>query len=395
MILALTIAAAAAQDVPDLSLNTQLYRPAIASPHFLWTDESGLTTDGGFSARAALHWANDPVVYRGPEDERVAVLDDVVQTDVSAAWRARRLLLGVNVPAVLRATSDIAEPQAGLGDLAGEVRVTALHRDAAPVGLALGARGWLPTATTGGPLAASAASFEGQLVVDRQISDLLLAANLGYRLRADEPSEAVSWDDQLVGRVGAAWSASDAVGLSLDLAGQAAWRALEEPAARPMEIMGGGWVALGAASLRAGVGTGLGSGLGAPRLRTVLALDLQPDRQREVAAPSSAPAVSPPAAASPPLAEDAPAPTQTEPTLEAPAELSVRVMDPAGVALRATVQLIDLDTAASWMNAQLFEVASGAYTVFVEAPGFAPVRQEIRLDAEQRMVIDVVLTPTD
>jgi len=67
--------------------------------------------------------------------------------------------------------------------------------------------------------------------------------------------------------------------------------------------------------------------------------------------------------------------------------------DVAGATLSATVQLIHPDSAASWMNRPFFEVAPGACTVFVEARGFAPVRQEIRLDAEQEMIVDVVLEP--
>jgi len=379
---------ALSQDAPELSMNAQLYRPAIASPHFLWTDESGVSGDGGFSARAAVHGARDPVVYRSADGERVALLDDVVQTDLSAAWRARRLLVGANLPAVLRATSDVAEPQTSLGDVAGELRVSALYRDTAPVGLAFGVRGWFPTAQySGAPagLAAPGATFEGQVIVDRYLGGVLLAANAGYRRQPEAPIDALAWDDQLVGRLGAAWSATDAVGLSLDFAGQAAWSALDEPATRPMEVLGGGWVRLGPAALRAGVGTGLGSGVGAPRLRGVLALDLLPVAHEHGAA---APVIS--------EAPATPAPTTlpVEVTPAARAELSVRVMDSGGATVRASVQLIHLDTAASWLNRPSFEVAPGAYTVFVEAPGYAAVRQEIRLDAEQQMVVDVVLEPS-
>jgi outer membrane protein OmpA-like peptidoglycan-associated protein len=291
-LLALFAPPAAAQSVagamPDF--NVQNFRPSVDSAGTLWVDDAGLP-DRTFLSRALFHYTRNPLVYEFDDGERVALVSDVVQADLTAAVRIWKVRLGVDVPLYL-AHAGTAGEGFGLGDIAADAKVAVLDRAKAPVGLALAGRVALPTSTVDAGLGSPNTGWELAAIVDRPVGDkLLLALNVGVRGGPAAELENVRLDDFLVARLAGAYSLSDAAGFALEIAGE---KSLAEPfsngAGLPLEGMLSGYGRVGSAlMLRGGVGTGLTRGVGSPDLRVAIGVGYEP-APRPVA-----PVVAPPA----------------------------------------------------------------------------------------------------
>jgi hypothetical protein len=97
--------------------------------------------------------------------------------------KRRRRVYTLDLPIYLFIRSDLADEGAGLGDVAFDGRVGLIDRNTSAVGLAVGGRVTLPTASIASPLGAAAgtSSWEVQLILDKEVGPVLLDANLGYR----------------------------------------------------------------------------------------------------------------------------------------------------------------------------------------------------------------------
>ena len=243
----------------------------------LWVDDAGLP-DRTFLTRALFHYTRNPLVYEFDDGERVALVSDVVQADLTAAVRVWKVRLGVDVPLYL-AHAGTAGEGFGLGDVAADVKVAVLDRARAPVGLALAGRLALPTSTVDAGLGSPNTGWELAAIVDRPVGDkLLLALNVGVRGGPAAELENVNLDDFLVARLAGAYALSDAAGFALELAGE---KSLAEPfsnaAGLPLEGMLSGYGRVGSAlMLRGGVGTGLTRGVGSPDLRVAIGVGYEP-----------------------------------------------------------------------------------------------------------------------
>lgn len=268
--IALIATLALAQEVPDA--NVQLFRPALDARATLWTDDSGGDPSGETRARGLFHYAWQPVVYVAGDGTRTPVVTDLLQLDLTLAHTWRNLRFGAYVPALLRATSPLIGGQTGLGDLGVEVRGTALDR-ADGLGLAFQGRLHLPTATVDG-VGSRGVGFEGSVIADKEWGDTHLAANLGYHALPTAALEGMSWDDQVVLRLGVGQRLSEDLGASLDLASQVN---VGGGGGLPVEALVGGWGRVaGGLVLRAGAGAGLTRGFGAPRMRVVFGVGWEP-----------------------------------------------------------------------------------------------------------------------
>jgi hypothetical protein len=108
----------------------------------------------------------------------------------------------------------------------------------------------------------------------------LVAFNIGFRGAPAVDAANLTFNDQLVYRLGGGYNITDAAGVTLDLAGHVDFRmALADPAGVPLEVLGGGWGRVWEGLvLRGGIGTGLTRGIGAPVIRTVFAVGWEPPR---------------------------------------------------------------------------------------------------------------------
>ena len=286
--------AAAAQDggvtvaVPEI--NVQAWRMPVDAEATLWTDDASGAPDHYVEGRVAVNYLNDPLVYRyslngGPQRD-LNVVSDVWAADVIAAYSFKNVRLGLDVPVLMNVSGDGVPGGAGLGDVALDVKGVILDREGsgAPVGVALVARGALPTSTVeGSAVGASGFAWELAGVVDHRLGPVLLAGNLGTRGRPAAELGGTDWRGQAFFRLGAGWYIVEDAGVSVDLVGALGYgNPIFEPASTPMEGLLGGFGRLGEwAVLRGGLGTALTSGVSAPDFRLIAALGYEPPKVRD------------------------------------------------------------------------------------------------------------------
>ena len=303
----------AAEAVPDVAVDGQLYRPPIDAAQTRWADDTRRAQ--GARAGAVVGWVHEPVVWVWEDTgERVPVVADAVALDLLAAYTFWRVRVGLDVP-VYPFASGNAGSGGGVGDVALDVKGVVLPRDKAPVGLAISFRADLPTASTAVPLAADGFAYELAVIADRKFGPVLVAANIGTRGMPSVDAQSIEVGDQLAWRLGAGFSPENRWGVSADLAGYATWSDLGNAAGAPAEVMLGGWVGVSNhVRVSLGAGHGITSGIGASSGRVVagVAWLSGPPKAKTPAvatvAPPTAPKPAPPVVAPPPPVVVAPPP---------------------------------------------------------------------------------------
>ena len=263
------------------NIDAQLFRPSIDASTLLGTDDSHVGDELAGSGRLLMQWAHQPLVYYPDGGEPVDLVGDLVQLDVLAAFSYKRLRLGVDLPIMLRSMGDVTDPETGMGDLSLDFKGRLLDRRSHVVGLALGSRVSLPTASTVAPLGADGVGWSLHGILDAQLGDALLALNLGTVGTPTVELENLTWDDHLYARLGASYALTPSAGLGLELGGHAPYADFGNADAMPAEALLGGWLrpAGGDWVLRLGAGSGLTGGVGAPKARVLLALAFDPPVQ--------------------------------------------------------------------------------------------------------------------
>ena len=276
-----------AQDLPEV--DAQLFRQSVDSERMLWVDDSGVARRGVTAyGRASGNLIEAPLsLFEPTEDgwERLDIVTRAVELDLIGAVSWRRVRVGAHLPVFALAESDLAGVGGGgLGDAAVDGRFSFLWRESSPVGLAVAGTVDLPTATVALPLAnpKDRVTAELRVIMDREFGPVLLAANLGTRWSPDVSLTNVRLGDQLIGRLGASYSVTDATSLSSELAGAFTYRpgeATTHGAGTPIELLVGAHHRLRETLLiQGGVGVGLSRGIGAPMARGVASLAWTPAR---------------------------------------------------------------------------------------------------------------------
>lgn len=260
-------------------LNGQLFRPSLDAKNTLWTNDSLRAPNKYTFGKAMLHYANDPVVYVRNDGERTELVSGIWQLDAMVGHTRGPVRFGLQLPVYLRSFGEAAGGESGLGDLALDVKFTALDRTVKPVGLALGGRVFVPTATVVAPLGNETLGWEIEAIVDKELTEKwLLAANVGTRGVPTVELENLTWDDPIFLRGGLGYTVNpNRLGLSAEVASQFNYNDFSNPAGRPIEGLLGFWNRLTPnLMLRGGAGAGLNSGLGAPKYRVMLGLGFEP-----------------------------------------------------------------------------------------------------------------------
>lgn len=95
--LILAALAHAADGVPDVAVDGQLYRPPLDAEYTAWADDTSL--NAGLRAGAVAGWVHEPVVWVWQDTgERVPVVGDAVGLDVLASYTYWRVRAGLDVP---------------------------------------------------------------------------------------------------------------------------------------------------------------------------------------------------------------------------------------------------------------------------------------------------------
>lgn len=264
--------------VPD-GLNGQVFRPSIDSERTLWTNDTLLAPDAYSMGRFMLSYVNDPLIYIDGAGTRTELISDLLQLNLLGAHTRGDFRFGIDAPLYLRSAGDATGGETGLGDITAGVRYTAVDRRTAPLGTALAFNATLPTSTVDAPLGISGLGWEIEGIVDKEIGNVLLAANLGHRGQNEVLLENVEWDDQFFSRVGVGYALSDDAGLSADFSSNLTYAGLGD-GGTPLELVGGGYRRVSEnLMLRGGLGTGLNGALGSPKVRVLFALAFEPPRE--------------------------------------------------------------------------------------------------------------------
>lgn len=298
-------AQAVGAEIPEI--NAQNFRPSIDAMGTLWADDAEVQKQR-FSTRALFHYTLNPLVYEfEDDDERVKLVSDVLQADVTAAVRVSRVRLGLDLPIYLLQAGEGGQGF-GLGDVGIDGKLGILDHDDAPLGLAVSARADFPTATVANALGSPNTGWEAAAIVDREIGDrLLLALNVGYRGGAKTELENISLDDFLTMRLAGSYGLGDDAGVALEFAGAKSLATAADPGASfPLEWLASGYgYVTDSVAVRGGVGTGITSGIGSPDLRVLVGVGFEPrDREEEGPADPDADGIVGDADACPTEAED-------------------------------------------------------------------------------------------
>tara|TARA_B100000575_G_scaffold268829_1_gene248047 strand:- start:686 stop:2263 length:1578 start_codon:yes stop_codon:yes gene_type:complete len=268
----------AQEAVPEF--DAQNVRPSIDARRTLLTDDSGLAPSGTMFGKLVFSQANSLLTFTRNRDNReVAVLKDLMMADLIFGYSVSRLRVGLDVPVVLAATSDIADTQGGVGDVAVDLRGTILDPMTAPIGIAVATRFGAPTASVDLPIGGSGLAYETSLIVDKRFGSTLAAVNIGYRGRPPTELDNITIDDQLATRVGLGYEISPRVGVSGDVVGYVLPSDFANEAGGAWEGLIGGWYRPSDIVIRVGAGSGLSQGIGTSAYRTMLSVGWEPEVQ--------------------------------------------------------------------------------------------------------------------
>lgn len=258
------------------SINAQNFRPSIDSTRTLWVDDASVQ-DRTYMGRLLFHYVANPLVYEFDDGERVELVSDVLQADLTAGVRLWKIRFGADLPLYLVQSGEAGQG-VGLGDVGLDAKLGILDREKAALGLALSTRVTLPTATVTNALGSPNTGWEIDAIVDRKLGKALVALNVGVRGGPKTELENVSLDDFLVARLAGGYALSDNAGVALELAGEKSLTAgFDNPAGLPMEWMASGYgYVTKSLVVRGGVGTGLTSGIGSPDFRVAVGLGIEP-----------------------------------------------------------------------------------------------------------------------
>ncbi len=397
------VGVAAAGGIPDATLNAQAWRLPVDASRTLWADDAGGAP--GFSTRLGLGYMKDPFVWQWQDSgETVPIVGDVLGINAIAAYRIWRLRAGVDLPLYPIASGGTASG-GGIGDLALDLKGVVLDPTTAPIGLGVTGRFAFPTATTDVPLGGDGVGWETALVADKTLGPVLLAANVGARGMPGAALGNVTTTQQFTFRLGGGFAASDAAGISLDLAGALSLDDPANAAGSPVEAMVGGWYHLSAPlTLRAGVGRGLTRGIGAPAFRGVLALSWEPGSappatSKVTTTTTTTPTKTPtktPAKPAVKTAPDTPPPPRgiiviDGTSKEPPGTVRIDVRDENGAAIDATATFDQHPAAPIGGGRANARVATGTWTVVFQAAGHIPQAKTITVESGKSVDVKISL----
>ncbi|TNE84325.1 MAG: hypothetical protein EP330_29340 [Deltaproteobacteria bacterium] len=276
--------------VPVPDMNAQLYRAPIDAQRTMWAQDAAQAPHLWATGRLYTQYIHGPIGAVFLDDSKAQVLGDVLGLNLVGGVQLGPVRVGLDAPVYLLATSDWEDlGGAGLGDLALDAKGTILNPETAPLGIALGARMALPTATVNVPLGAPKPAAEITGIFDKDLGDVLLALNIGAKLGPKIDQNNVELGNALQTRLGVGYSITDNAGASVDFQLIKDFRQPAKDAegkldltGLPIEGMVGGW---GRVSdnivLRGGIGTGFTDGIGAPAFRGVFSVGYEPARDRD------------------------------------------------------------------------------------------------------------------
>ncbi len=260
------------------NINVQTFRPALDGHEFFRLVDAELPAQG-FTGRAVISHTASPLQYTPEGGETIDIVSDILQLDAGLAFTRERFRIGLDLPVVLGADGNGVEAGAGLGDLIVDAKYRFIDGREGPVGIALGAHTSLPSSTIDGGLKTGGLGVGGALSVDKRLAALHLGGSVGLDYVPAVELENVAWGSTANVQLGAAYALNQRVGLVTELYASGVLDDIANPAARPTEVLAGGWVRTGkgnALSVRPAVSFGIGDAVSTPARRILFTLAYDP-----------------------------------------------------------------------------------------------------------------------
>jgi outer membrane protein OmpA-like peptidoglycan-associated protein len=354
------------------SLDAQRFAPSIDGRAFVVTEDTALADDG-IGGGLIANYADDPFVYRFPDDSELDFLGTVLTADVLGFWTMDRWRFGIDLPVHVASSGRDLEGFRAIGDLAVDAKVSLADRRTAAVGLALDGRVVLPTGDGDSFLGQDGPAAIGRigLAVGHRVVG---AANLGLEVasREDLP-DGTAWGTRLHYGAGISVPASDALWASLELDGERLIETPDLPGSTPVEVLLAGRFAPSEDTIvTVGGGGGITEGIGAPDARFVLGVSYVP-RARPIEAETHT--------------AEAAAPTADAGTLV------VQLSDVDGRPLKGALYVLG-DPIQVFMvpdGEHVESLPSGSHQILLSAPGYGAVRRTVSIEPGATASLDVVL----
>lgn len=372
--LPLLSAYALAQAVP--AIDGQTWRPPLDSTTTVWTETSAVGPDGSGSAAAWMSYAYRPLrATDSTTGERIPLLSDLWQTNLTAhaAWEGLRL--GADLPLVMFAGSAVAPDGAGLGDTALDLKWGITDPQDAPLGAALGGKLILPTGSLRAPVGASAIGWEVYAVAEHLEGDFSVIGNAGLRGLPRGTWGDLVWNDQAFGRVAGTYKPVEHLGASAEWVVQTQFSPRENPAGTATELVAGGlWSPRRDLVVRGGVGVGLSTAPGTAGFRSLASIAWVPDPHRD----RDLDGLADRADRCPIGAEDRDGFADDDGCVDPSSHVSLRISDSAGNNVPDVVVLVDGPEHKRWSGGDLdIELHPGTYKVTASAPGYLTLERDL------------------
>jgi len=277
---------AAAQTVDfdqPVPINAQHFRPAVDGQMTLWTDDAGHADAALGTLRVVGGYALRPLMFVPTEgDDPVAHLAHMGHIDLMGGINLGPIRVGAHIPLFVTA-GEVTPVEAGIGDIALDVRASFFKSTRNTLGMAVAGRAWAPTTTLRSSVGHRNWAGEATVILDAAVGPVFLAGNLGYKIVPRVDLGNVVWDDQVILRAGAGLAFTERVGLSAEIASSLSVAGpFGANRASPAEFLVGLWHDAGKrVIIRGAAGTQLSGGVGAPNFRALVSVSWEPRKIRD------------------------------------------------------------------------------------------------------------------
>ena len=273
--LALFPMASAQQNTPPADVNAQLFQPAIDGSYFRMSD-STMTANKTLVWRSTLDYSHRPLEYETWDGESVLVVGGLSQLDIGVGYRIGRFRIGADLPLLVHGGGDLGNTTFGIGQPYLDGKMLLIDDPESDWGAALGARVVVPNGAgpSEGLSGGTGAAFEA--IGQRAITDAWdLTLTAGVWLQPTVDLGQTTWGNRLNVGLGQQFEIAGDTLLLTEITAQPVLAALDDPSARPAEVLIGAEIPMGAEpmyALRPAFSMGIGDAAGVPVYRLLMQL---------------------------------------------------------------------------------------------------------------------------